>query len=171
KDGNYGGTDIVRTLKASCVLGGWAICTDMQILFLQKSNFFENCRDDHLHDVEQDLKLMGINQWKVIVIDRANWRKISELKTALSRDSKIFAVSSDGNDASMLIQYARANRGGSEQLLMVKKTGAPWAEVCLCFFALAEYNGTAFTAWVTLPGDYSPDVVHRFRPGTPPHRQ
>ncbi|GFY26276.1 RNase H domain-containing protein [Trichonephila clavipes] len=34
--------------------------------------------------------------------------------------------------------------------------------------ALAEHSGTAFTPRGTLPGEYSPDVLHPFRPGTPP---
>ncbi|GFV96192.1 hypothetical protein TNCV_1871521 [Trichonephila clavipes] len=29
-----------------------------------------------LDDVEKDLKLMGINRWKTLVIDRVNWRRI-----------------------------------------------------------------------------------------------
>ncbi|GFW29106.1 hypothetical protein TNCV_2838491 [Trichonephila clavipes] len=31
----------------------------------------------------------------------------------------------------------------------------------------AEHSGTAFTPWVTLKGDYTPDVYRPFRPGTP----
>ncbi|GFW39018.1 hypothetical protein TNCV_1830101 [Trichonephila clavipes] len=31
-----------------------------------------------LNDVEKDLKLMGINQWKTIVTDKVNWRRITE---------------------------------------------------------------------------------------------
>ncbi|GFX46681.1 alpha-2 adrenergic receptor [Trichonephila clavipes] len=34
--------------------------------------------DDNLHDVEKDPKLMGISQWKAIVTDRVNWKRISE---------------------------------------------------------------------------------------------
>ncbi|GBM44799.1 hypothetical protein AVEN_148301-1 [Araneus ventricosus] len=32
----------------------------------------------------------------------------------------------------------------------------------------AGYNGMAFTPWVTLPGEYTPDVHRPFHPGPPP---
>ncbi|GFX45868.1 endonuclease-reverse transcriptase [Trichonephila clavipes] len=31
-----------------------------------------------LDDVEKDLKLIGINEWKAIATDRFHWRKMSE---------------------------------------------------------------------------------------------
>ncbi|GFX30810.1 RNase H domain-containing protein [Trichonephila clavipes] len=37
----------------------------------------------------------------------------------------------------------------------------------LYMIALAEHSGTTFTLRVTLPGEYSPDVLHPFRPGAP----
>ncbi|GBL59899.1 hypothetical protein AVEN_211765-1 [Araneus ventricosus] len=38
----------------------------------------------------------------------------------------------------------------------------------LCLIVLARNNGMAFTPWVTLPGEYTPDVHHPLLPGTPP---
>ncbi|GBN57285.1 hypothetical protein AVEN_67861-1, partial [Araneus ventricosus] len=38
---------------------------------------------------------------------------------------------------------------------------------CL-LYALAGYNGMAFTPWVTLPGEKTPDVHRPFHPGLPP---
>ncbi|GBO02024.1 hypothetical protein AVEN_36293-1 [Araneus ventricosus] len=37
-----------------------------------------------------------------------------------------------------------------------------------CLYALAGYNGMAFTPWVTLPGEKTPDVHRPFHPGPPP---
>ncbi|GBO33182.1 hypothetical protein AVEN_64425-1 [Araneus ventricosus] len=37
-----------------------------------------------------------------------------------------------------------------------------------CLYALAGYNGMAFTPWVTLPGEKTPDVHRPFQPGPPP---
>ncbi|GBN11470.1 hypothetical protein AVEN_275428-1 [Araneus ventricosus] len=40
-----------------------------------------------------------------------------------------------------------------------------------CLYALAGYNGMAFTPWVTLPGEKTPDVHRPFHPGPlPPPR-
>ncbi|GBM91958.1 hypothetical protein AVEN_113278-1 [Araneus ventricosus] len=40
----------------------------------------------------------------------------------------------------------------------------------LCLLVVAGNNGVAFTPWVALPGDYTPDVHHPLLPGTPPCR-
>ncbi|GBN83410.1 hypothetical protein AVEN_169525-1 [Araneus ventricosus] len=40
----------------------------------------------------------------------------------------------------------------------------------LCLLVLARKNGVAFTSWVALPGEYTPDVHHPLLPGTPPCR-
>ncbi|GFS35010.1 hypothetical protein TNIN_129711 [Trichonephila inaurata madagascariensis] len=56
-------------------------------------------------------------------------------------------------------------------VLLVRKPGAPWQDVSirgrrltslLHLQTLAEHNGTACTPWVTLLGDYSPDVHRPF---------
>ncbi|GFW76152.1 hypothetical protein TNCV_2057991 [Trichonephila clavipes] len=67
----YGGTDIARIIKAS---GGWAICTDIPMLFLPKKLIFSKLEGTRriedgrwLDDVKNDLKLMGISRWKAIV--------------------------------------------------------------------------------------------------------
>ncbi|GBM42768.1 hypothetical protein AVEN_81590-1 [Araneus ventricosus] len=38
----------------------------------------------------------------------------------------------------------------------------------LCLLVLAGNNGVAFTPWVALPGEITPDVHHPLLPGTPP---
>ncbi|GBN04372.1 hypothetical protein AVEN_1159-2-1, partial [Araneus ventricosus] len=38
----------------------------------------------------------------------------------------------------------------------------------ITFYALAGYNGMAFTPWVTLPREKTPDVHRPFHPGPPP---
>ncbi|GBN97681.1 hypothetical protein AVEN_272676-1 [Araneus ventricosus] len=38
----------------------------------------------------------------------------------------------------------------------------------LCLLVLAGNNGVAFTPWVALPGEITPDVQHPLLPGTPP---
>ncbi|GBL72049.1 hypothetical protein AVEN_115070-1 [Araneus ventricosus] len=40
----------------------------------------------------------------------------------------------------------------------------------LCLLVLAGNNGVAFTPWVALPGEYTPDVHHPLLPGTYPCR-
>ncbi|GBM50768.1 hypothetical protein AVEN_35664-1 [Araneus ventricosus] len=40
----------------------------------------------------------------------------------------------------------------------------------LCLLVLAVNNGVAFTPWVALPGEYTPDVHHPLLPGIPPCR-
>ncbi|GBM44322.1 hypothetical protein AVEN_232114-1 [Araneus ventricosus] len=40
----------------------------------------------------------------------------------------------------------------------------------LCLLVLAGKNGVAFTPWVALTGEYTPDVHHPLLPGTPPYR-
>ncbi|GBM12371.1 hypothetical protein AVEN_211557-1 [Araneus ventricosus] len=40
----------------------------------------------------------------------------------------------------------------------------------LCLLVLAGNNGVAFTPWVALPGEYTPNVHHPLLPGTPPCR-
>ncbi|GBM67170.1 hypothetical protein AVEN_218078-1 [Araneus ventricosus] len=37
----------------------------------------------------------------------------------------------------------------------------------LCLLVLAGNNGVTFMPWVALPGEYTPEVHHRFLPGTP----
>ncbi|GFU05524.1 hypothetical protein TNCV_3291611 [Trichonephila clavipes] len=58
---------------------------------------------------------------------------------------------------------------------MAKKTRTLWAKskgrslsLLLFLESIAVYNGMSFTPWVTLPGDYHSNVLHPFRPGTPP---
>ncbi|GFU27847.1 hypothetical protein TNCV_449511 [Trichonephila clavipes] len=45
----------------------------------------ELIEDDHLDDVEKDLKLMGINRCKGFVTDMVNWRRITESALACKR--------------------------------------------------------------------------------------
>ncbi|GBM12369.1 hypothetical protein AVEN_211556-1 [Araneus ventricosus] len=40
----------------------------------------------------------------------------------------------------------------------------------LCLLVLAGNNAVAFTPWVALPGEYTPNVHHPLLPGTPPCR-
>ncbi|GFY76019.1 hypothetical protein TNIN_146281 [Trichonephila inaurata madagascariensis] len=82
KYGKYGWTDIVRTMRPSRIRC-WTICTDIQMLFLQKKVTFSKTegtihRERWLDNVENDLKLMGTNRWKAFVTHRVNWRRISE---------------------------------------------------------------------------------------------
>ncbi|GBO39526.1 hypothetical protein AVEN_124840-1 [Araneus ventricosus] len=37
-----------------------------------------------------------------------------------------------------------------------------------CLYVIAGYNGKAFTPWVTLQGEKTPDVYRSFHPGPPP---
>ena len=90
KYSKFGGTDIVRTIKASRIrwLGHLYRCADA---FPTKKVTFSKIEGTRrrgrpptqwLDDVERDLKLMGINRWRAVAANRANWRRIS--KSALA---------------------------------------------------------------------------------------
>ncbi|GIX80951.1 hypothetical protein CEXT_340841 [Caerostris extrusa] len=60
--------------------------------------------------------------------------------------------------------------GGILPLSYDQSTGGGRLTLLRCLQTSDGHNGRAFTSWVSLPGDYSPDVLHPFRPGTPPPR-
>ncbi|GFU75437.1 hypothetical protein TNCV_2861531 [Trichonephila clavipes] len=94
-----------------------------------------------------------------LILERSDICPIRRLRTTKRRTRR-------------LLTTKKSITGGSEQLLMVKMPSDSWAKfkdrslyLPLCLHTLAEHNGTGFTPWATLPGDYSSDVPHSFRPG------
>ncbi|GFT03328.1 uncharacterized protein TNCV_2985031 [Trichonephila clavipes] len=89
----YGGTDIVRTIKASRIrwLGHLYKYTDafptkkLTISKIEGTTRRGLLPTRWIDNVEKDLKLMITNRWKVIVTDRVNWIRISESAMARKR--------------------------------------------------------------------------------------
>ena len=89
----FGGTDIIRTIKASRIrwLGHLFRSSDADPAKKVTFSKIEGTRRKGrpptrwIDDVGKDLKIMGVNRWRTVAPDRVRWRKICESALACKR--------------------------------------------------------------------------------------